>query len=500
MNFAKKPSILTACITALLLGAIGTFAYSPFDIWILAFISAAGLIWAATFEQRKTALWATFAWSIGYFCTGVNWVSVSMTQFGGVPMIVSYIAVFLLACYLAIYNLLFSVLSYKLRLNNPFALAAIFTLTEYLRGVVFTGFPWLQFGYSLIDSPFAGIAPIFGVEGLTFLVIVASSYLVKLLKQECKPLKSLALLAVIFSLSFASRFLNFVQIDEEKQPLVVSLVQGNIEQKMKWDPAHFNYSVKTYEQLILPHLGKSDVIILPESAIPALENQIGGILGALDNLSRQTGSEIIIGTLYENEKAELFNSAALLGQNKPYDLHISERYNKHHLVPFGEYVPFGSVLDWMREVFILPINLSQGSFIQSPMMAKNNHFNLAICYEIIFGNQVQQNQQSQNADYLLTITNDAWFGSSIGPWQHFQMARMRALELGKPLLRAANTGITAIVNANGKVIQQLPQFTTDVLTTTVQPTKGETPFKQFGTWLIYGFSLMCIVVSLFRRK
>ncbi|HEP1119941.1 TPA: apolipoprotein N-acyltransferase, partial [Mannheimia haemolytica] len=314
MNFAKNPPFLTACLLAIILGAIGTFAYSPFDIWILAFASAAGLVWSATLANRKTALWATFAWSIGYFCTGVNWVSVSMTQFGGVPTIVSYIAVFLLACYLAIYNLLFSVVSHRLKLNNPFALAAIFTFTEYLRGVVFTGFPWLQFGYSLIDSPFAGIAPILGVEGLTFLVIVASSYLVKIIQQENKTVPSLMVLAVIFGLSFATRFLQFVQIDTEKQPLVVSLVQGNIEQKMKWDPQHFNHSVRTYEQLILPLLGNSELIILPESAIPALENQISPLLGSLDHLARQHGSEIIIGTLYQNEQEELFNSSVLLGE------------------------------------------------------------------------------------------------------------------------------------------------------------------------------------------
>lgn len=501
MNFAKNPSILTACICALLCGVIGTFAYSPFDIWMISFISAAGLIWAATLESRKAALWATLCWSIGYFCAGVSWVSVSMTQFGSVPTVVSYFAVFLLACYLALYNLLFILISHKFKLTTPFALAAIFTFTEYLRGVVFTGFPWLQFGYSLIDSPFAGIAPIFGVEGLTFLVMVASGYLVKMLKKESKTLPSLALLAVIFSLSFATRFLHFVQIDEEKQPLVVSLVQGNIEQKMKWDPQHFHYSVQTYEQLIKPLLGKSELIILPESALPALENQITNIFKALDQVASQSGSEIIIGTLYEDEKAQLFNSAVQLGQTtEPYTTHTRYRYNKHHLVPFGEYVPFGSVLDWMREVFILPINLSQGSFIQSPIMTKNNRFNMAICYEIIFGDQVQQNQKSQNSDYLLTITNDAWFGSSIGPWQHFQMARMRALELGKPLLRAANTGITAVVNAKGEVTQQLPQFTADVLTATVQPTKGDTPFKQFGNWLIYGLSLLCVAGSLLLRR
>lgn len=502
MNFVKNPPIITACLFALLLGATGTFAYSPFDIWIIAFISAAGLIWVATIETRKTALWATFSWSIGYFCAGVSWVSVSMTQFGGVPTIVSYLAVFILACYLAIYNLLFSLLSLKFKLRTPFALAAIFTLTEYLRGVIFTGFPWLQFGYSLIDSPFAYIAPIFGVEGLTFLVIVASGYLVSLLKKESKPVPSITILAVIFFISFATRFIPFVQIDKEKQPLTVSLVQGNIEQKMKWDPEHFNHSVKTYEKLVVPLLGKNELIILPESAIPDMENNITPILSALDQAARQSGSEVIIGSLYQNLQGKIFNSAVLLGEaEKPYSISSNSRYNKHHLVPFGEYVPFGSMLDWMREVFILPINLSQGSFIQNPIFSKNNRLNMAICYEIIFGAQVQQNQKSQNSDYLLTITNDAWFGSSIGPWQHFQMARMRALELGKPLLRAANTGITAIVDANGKVAHQLPQFTADVLTATIEPTKGDTPFKQFGSWLIYGVSILCFVLGLaFRRK
>lgn len=135
---------------------------------------------------------------------------------------------------------------------------------------------------------------------------------------------------------------------------------------------------------------------MPESAIPALENQISPLLGSLDHLARQHGSEIIIGTLYQNEQEELFNSSVLLGEKeREYALHSNPRYNKHHLVPFGEYVPFGSVLDWMREVFILPINLSQGSFVQPSFLAKNNRFNMAICYEIIFGDQLQQNQKAK---------------------------------------------------------------------------------------------------------
>ncbi|SUT92902.1 apolipoprotein N-acyltransferase [Actinobacillus lignieresii] len=501
MNFVKNPSILTACLLAFALGGLGTLAYSPFDLWGIVYLSAAGLIWAATLPQRKIALWATFAWSLGCFCIGVNWVHVSMTQFGGVPLVVSYIAVFLLACYLALYNLLFSYIAHKFRIQNPFALAAIFTFTEYLRGVVFTGFPWLQFGYTQIDSPFAGIAPLLGVEGLTFFVMTVSGYLALLVKKSAKTTASLATLAILCGLAFAAKFILFVQIDEQKQPLTVSLVQGNIEQKMKWDPAHFDYTLQTYQRLISPLLGKSDVIVLPESAVPALETQIYPLLNQLQQVAADKGSEVIIGTLYQDESEQLFNSAVVLGNLlQPYDLHNTERYNKHHLVPFGEYVPFGSVLDWMRDVFILPINLSQGEFVQPALFAKNRKFNMAICYEVIFGNQMQQNQQAQQSDYLLTITNDAWFGASIGPWQHFQMARMRALELGKPLLRAANTGITSIIGAKGEVIEQIPQFEANVLTAQIQPTKGETLFAKTGNRLIYALSLFCFIFAFVRNR
>lgn len=497
MTFAKKNIFLTACIPAFALGALGILAYSPFDYAAFAYISAFGLIWAATLFERKTALWATFCWSLGYFCLGISWIHISMIQFGGVPLIISYLAVLLLACYLAVYNLLFTFITHCFGVKNPFILAAVFTFTEYLRGVVFTGFPWLQFGYSQIDTPFANLAPIFGVEGLSFLVILVAGYVVNIVKKNGKATTSIAAIAVILLSAFATRFLTFFEVEQTKSPLTVSLVQGNIEQKMKWDPAYFKHSIQTYVELITPLLGKSDLIILPESAIPAFENQIQPLISSLQKAASEKKSEVIMGTLYQNEQDELYNSALLLNST-PYQAENVVRYNKHHLVPFGEYVPFGSFLNWMREIFVLPINLSQGNFIQKPLEAKNARFNMAICYEIIFGDQVQQNQKNYNADYLLTITNDAWFGSSIGPWQHFQMARMRALELGKPLLRAANTGITAIVNADGSIAERLPQFEADVLTAQIKPTLSSTPFSRFGHQLIYGLSLLIIALGVIK--
>ncbi|WP_373818781.1 apolipoprotein N-acyltransferase [Glaesserella sp.] len=506
MKIAKNPSFLTACV-ALVSGGIGVLAYSPFDYWLVAFVSAAGLIWLATLEHKKTALWATLLWAISYFAIGVNWVQISMIQFGGVPEIVSYLAVLLLALYLALYPLLFAYTAQRFQLKNPWVLASIFIFTEYLREVVFTGFPWLQFGYSQIDSPFYGIAPILGVEGITFFVMVISGYVVQLCRQFAKKsLKQTACivqLIVVLAMAFGVQFIRFVETDAEKVAINISLVQGNIEQQMKWDPAYFRNTITTYEQLIAPLLGKSDVIILPESAIPAWENEIEPLLQQWQIAGQKMGSEIIIGTLYQRGQ-ELFNSAVVLGSvSSPYSLHQSPRFNKYHLVPFGEYVPFGNLLDWMREMFILPINLSKGDYIQSPLVAGQRRFNMAICYEIIFGDQVQQNQKAHQADYLLTISNDAWFGASIGPWQHLQMARMRALELGKPLIRATNTGVTAFVDAFGQVILQAPQFEATSLTYTLQSTKGNTLFGEFGRWLIYGICWIILLLSggiyLFRR-
>lgn len=501
MDMTKKSLLQTACL-ALLLGGIGVLAYSPFDYWGVSFICAFGLLWLATLKHKKHALWGVFLWALSYFAIGVNWVHVSMIQFGGVPEVISYLAVLLLAAYLALYPLLFGYLIQRFQLSDPWIFASLFTFTEYLREVVFTGFPWLQFGYSLIDSPFAQLAQLFGVEGLTFLVILTSGYLVNIFRNVAKKRSNLTAyisLAVVLLSAFTTRFIQFVEIEPHTKPISLSLVQGNIEQKMKWDPAYFDQTLRTYQELIGQVLGKSEIIILPESAIPALESHIEPFLNQLQTVATEHGSELIIGTLHQSPQG-LFNSAVVVGNpEQPYSLSHSPRYNKHHLVPFGEYVPFGNLLDWMREVFILPVNLSQGDYVQSPLTAGKRRFSLAICYEIIFGGQVQQNQKEGNADYLLTISNDAWFGTSIGPWQHFQMARMRALELGKPLVRATNTGITAFIDEKGNVMSQLPQFEANILSGTLHTTLGKTWFAEFGRWLIWSICATIVVIGAGKR-
>ena len=497
---------------AVLSGAAGVLAFSPFDLWGFAYVSLLGLIFVAKTPQKKTALWATFLWALTFFSIGVSWLHVSIHQFGGSPLWLSYILVVLLSAYLSLYPLLFTYLIQRFQVNSLVMFPVIWTFTEFLRGWVFTGFPWLQFGYTQIDGPFFGIAPIFGVTGLTFFVMWVSAVIFTVLTALWKTPKKLnvaiihlLLLAVVGGLGFLSSAKNYVREIDDKA-VTVTLLQGNIEQNLKWDPDYLYRTLEIYQNLISRHLGSSNIIILPEAALPAVENNLQPFFQTLQHVAEGKQSEIIMGTIYRDESlGKLLNSIVVVGNpQQPYRADNAIRYNKHHLVPFGEYVPLESLLRPLGSVFNLPMSAFQsGDALQTPLLAKNYALTAAICYEIILGEQLQKNLKP-NTDFILTISNDAWFGDSIGPWQHLQMARMRALEFGKPVLRATNTGITVFINAQGKIIAQAPQFSETALTHTIAPTEGKTPYAVFGDkplyLLAFIFVLLRMLGALVKRK
>ncbi|MGQ0285731.1 apolipoprotein N-acyltransferase [Pasteurellaceae bacterium 22721_9_1] len=486
-------------LIALISGSIGIFAFSPYDYWWVAYISALGLIYIAKTPSKKTALFATFLWGICFFSIGTSWLHVSIHQFGGAPIWLSYMLVVLLAAYLSLYPVLFTYLVQKFQVKSAVIFAAIWTITEFLRGWVFTGFPWLQFGYSQIDTVFSGIAPIFGVTGLTFFVIWLSAVIFSTISALFQGKNAYAIVIanvilaglVIAATTFAPK--NYAKPVESKA-MTITLAQGNIEQSLKWDPEYLSSTLQIYSELIKQHLGKSDLIILPESALPVLENHIPTFFEGLKVAAKHTNTDVMIGTVYRDEHiGKLFNSIVLVNEN--YQLDQASRYNKHHLVPFGEYVPLENLLRPLGSVFNLPMSAFQsGAPIQAPLLSKNRAFTAAICYEIIEGAQLQRNLQ-ENTDFILTVSNDAWFGDSQGPWQHFQMARMRALELGKPVIRATNTGVSAFINAQGEIIAQAPQFEQTTLTQKIAPTEGKTPYAVLGDKPLY----LLIVIFLLLR-
>ncbi|WP_410677995.1 apolipoprotein N-acyltransferase [Avibacterium paragallinarum] len=495
--------LLFTYLIAIFSGSVGVLAFSPFDYWGVAYVSLLGLLWVIKTSPKRTALFAAFLWGLSFFAIGVSWLHVSIHQFGGSPLWLSYVLVGLLAAYLALFPTLFAYLIQRFHVQHLALYPVLWTFTEFLRGWLFTGFPWLQFGYTQIDSPFSGLAPILGVQGLTFFVMWVSAVIFQLIFTAFQKPKKWALLfshsgllLLISGLAMWSSSANYVKTEPEKA-LRVTLVQGNVQQELKWDAQYLQQIIGTYAKLISQHLGKTDLIILPEAAFPTFENQIQPFLLSLQQAAREAGAEVMIGTIYQDwQKGKLFNSIINLGDpDLPYNEETPNRYNKHHLVPFGEYVPLESLLRPLGSVFNLPMSAFQaGDAVQPPFLAKQRKFTPAICYEIIFGSQVQKNLTAQT-DFLLTISNDAWFGDSIGPWQHLQMARMRALELGKPEIRATSTGITAFIDEKGKIIAQAPQFTETTLTQRIAPTKGKTPYAQFGDMPLY---LLCILLLCFR--
>lgn len=496
---------------AILGGILTVFAFSPYDNWWIAYISAFLLLWTTTHSIKKIALISGFLWGLISFIIGINWINISINQFGDTPLIISYFLVFLLSAYLALYSLLFAWIVNKLQVKSALILAVIWTVTEYLRANLFTGFPWLQLGYSQVNSPFKGLAPIFGVQGVTFFIIWVSGLAVFILRAILQKNKKTIyisqlclLLVLIFSAKLAGKA-TFITEDKSQSPYSVTLIQGNIEQQKKWDPKYLFYSLNRYEQLIEPHLGKSDLIILPESSLPALENYLTPYIVGLVRMAKESDSAIVLGSVFQNpENNHIYNSILVLDPKQQNPLFNPQRYLKHHLVPFGEYVPLSSLLRPLGSIFDLPFSgMTAGNYLQPPLKVKGITFTPAICYEIAFGEQIRANLV-KGSDFILTLSNDAWFGKSVGPWQHLQIAQMRALELGKPVIRATNTGITAFINATGQIIAKAPQFEATTLTEKLYPVKGKTPFAVFGNTplyiLILFLSFSHLVTAWLRQK
>jgi len=458
-----------APFAALLLGAVTVFGFAPFGLFPLPVVTLAllFLLWRRTESPRQSALLG-FSWGLGFFLAGVSWVYVSMHDIGGMAAVLAALATFLFSAYLALYPALAGYLFGRFRSGTPWRdallAAGAWTLSEWLRGWVFTGFPWLGIGYSQTPpSPLAGFAPVLGVYGVCLLTALIGA----LLAAGWRNARILGAVAVIVVAGLSLRFVAWTE--PEGPPITVALLQGDIPQSLKWDPENLSLSVQTYLKLAREH--PAQVTVLPETAIPLLFDRIPReVLQALT-----VHGDVILGTAIRKRGDRYTNGAVALTPDR-----AVQAYSKVHLVPFGEFVPPG--FGWFFGLVNIPMaDFTAGAPDQKPLIVDGQKMMPDICYEDLFGEEIRRGLPE--ATMLVNLTNTAWFGHSLAQPQHLQISRMRALETGRPMLRATNTGMTAAVAPDGSVTAVLPPFTADALTVEVRGYRGLTPFARVGNML-----------------
>lgn len=487
-------------ILYILAGAISVLAFSPFYLWWMAVVSLSLLLLLLSVRPEPRAFRAGYLYGIGMFATGTSWIFNSLYDYGNAPLAAAVAMTIAGTLVLSVFPALVVKLymHFSKNMRNGFLQAASFVclwvLFEWLRSWILTGFPWLLMGHILVDSPLAGVIPVLGVfGGSALIVIIAASIHQAAMASRSAALKWLLAAIVVMAVSY---FLNAVDWTHKttQQPVKVAAVQANIPFAMKWDKDRRHEVYQAYLDLTRQHWD-SDIIIWPETAIPTfyrVANQ--DFIPLLTQELNQHQVELISGVFtYQPSTEYIFNSLVTLGGNEV------EIYSKQHLVPFGEYLPMRWLFEFFRHLVTIPMSdLSPGEG-PSVVTLKGVPTGVSICYEAAYGEEILR--ALPRAELLINVTNDAWFGDSFAPHQHLQIARTRALETGRYMARAANTGISAIIDPKGQMTQQSAQFVDDVVAGEIWPMAGNTPFIHWGNWaIISSLSLGLLLLLLAQRQ
>lgn len=481
-----------ALLAAGVLGAATVLAFAPFELFFVPMLTLAALfaLWRQGSPARAAAL--GFAWGLGCFLTGVSWVYVSLHEFGGMAAPLAVLATLLLCAYLALYPALAGYLTCRLASADARAwalcAAGVWALSEWLRGTLLTGFPWLAIGTSQTPpSPLAGYVPVLGSQGLNFLVALIAASLAVAWRRPA----TWALLVGLVAGGALLRGMDWTQ--PSGAPLRVALLQGNVPQSLKWSPERLSLSIDTY--LELARQAPAPLVVLPETALPLFFDEVPHeVLSALT----QHG-EALLGIAIRHREGGYVNGAVALTPTAPAATTAAlpplarQSYAKRHLVPFGEYAPPGFA--WFFRYVQIPMSdFTAGPPLQPPLTLAGQRIAVNICYEDVFAAEIRA--ALPQATLLVNLSNTAWFGDSLAQPQHLQIARLRALESGRMMLRATNTGITAAIAPDGAIVAQLPPFTRAALLVSAQGYQGVTPYVRWGDALALVLALAALVPAL----
>jgi len=498
-------------LAALAAGAAAVFAFAPFGFSPVSVASLATLFWlwqhAAT---ARDGAWLGFAFGFGMFGAGVSWVFVALETFGGMPAPVAVIGTAGFVGYLALWPALagWAVVRFTAAASSTRLLvaAAAWTLAEWLRGYVFSGFGWLSPGYAELwpggTLPLAGFAPVGGVLLVTLTVALCAAAVAGIVDAlaRAQPRRVVAYLAGIALLVGIGALLTRIEWTMPVgPPVAISLVQGNVTQEQKFDPAFRPLNYELYDNLVA--LAKGRIVVLPESAFPQFADEIpGSVFIRLADAGRARDGNVLVGLftveppVAPGEGERIYNSVVSIGAAPP------QLYRKHHLVPFGEKIPLKPLVGWfINSVLAIPLSdQAAGPPVQPPFEVADQRIAVNICYEDVFGAELIP--AARAATLLVNVTNDAWYGRSIGARQHNQVGAMRALETGRPMLRATNTGITSAIAHDGRVLAELPWFVRGILEIEIAGRTGETPYLRFGDWPVLILSLVLFAIAVLRNR
>lgn len=466
-------------------------AFAPLGLAPLAVLCPAFLFLAWEGATPRAAAWRGFLFTGGTFLAGTYWLYNSIHLVGQAPI---WIALFLMLGLVAIMGSYTAALGYLAGRWGPrtgplrwlVLLPAGWVVVEWFRGWFLSGFPWLALGYSQLGTPLRGFAPVAGVYGTSLAAALLAGALVTLVL-GLRPARLAALVMALVVVVAGALLTRVVWTEPRGTQVSVALVQGAVRQSMKWVPGQREHTLDLYAGLTAPHLG-ADIVVWPEAALPALEHDIRGFLNGLHAAARARGTDVILGQLRRDpDTGAYYNGVLALATTEQW-------YYKRRLVPFGEFFPVpAQVREWLRLMNLPYSDFEAGAGDQQPLAAAGEALAPTICYEDAYASE--QLSLARASTLLVNATNDAWFGDSTAPHQHLDISRMRALETGRPMLRATNDGVTALIGHDGTLLGTLPQFEAGVLTGTVQPRVGLTPYLRFGNWPVLAITFAAIALG-----
>ncbi|SMF54781.1 Apolipoprotein N-acyltransferase [Alteromonadaceae bacterium Bs31] len=485
-------------------GSILPLSFAPYELWWFGILACSSLALCLKKISARRALWRSFLFALGMYGTGVSWVYVSIHDFAYTP---AWLASIMTAMFVAFMALVFCwpFYFYKRCVGGSYfgvllGFPATWVISEWVRSWFLTGFPWLYLGYGHTDSWLAGWSPVFGVYGLSFLAAFTATSLLSIQRASEKlslgkrwhrklSYITLSSVAAIWLGGLALTSVNWTTPTKE---LSVSIVQPNIPLEVKWNPLFRGEITDTLLELTEDHW-QSDIIVWPEAAIPMMYHEADFFIEELQKLATANNTALVSGILYDDEQPNTYYNS-IFGMGTAENIYFKQR-----LVPFGEYVPLEKYLRGLIRFFDLPNSIiHRGPLLQEGI--KTNEYSIApyICYEIVYPDLVAN--MLGDAQLLVTISNDAWFGESIGPLQHFQMAQMRALETGRYVIRGTNTGLSGIISHKGEVTLAGTQFKAETITGKVMLTEGKTPFARFGSWPMIIISFMIFLALALKHR